>query len=136
MISRLPIDPDLNDPEFFLTWGRSAEHFQSGMHKLRGTHELCDLFGMVVAGQAFLFAGDDASVLTMISVYPRKRVASLFFMAGVIDEVREFLERGGAFDEWAKSQDCDRGQFVGRPGLKRVFEGIDHFGDLCIREFI
>ncbi len=135
MISEVPYKLDLNSPDDLRYWGQSARHLAEGIDCLQGTHELVDLMAMVASGQIYWFPGSESTTLVETITYPRIKVASLFLAVGDLDEIKQWLELDGPFDTWAKQHECTRGQYVGRPGLKRVFDNIRHFGDLCIRDY-
>ncbi len=135
MISKEPWKLDLNEPHDVAAWSESARHFKKGIACLRGTHELVDLMALVANGSILWFPGETASALVEVINYPRIKVASVFLVAGELPEIVEWIQLDGSFDTWAREQECERSQYVGRPGFKRVFENVEHYGDLCMRSY-
>ncbi len=129
MISDDPKSLDLNCAYDLRMWANSAEHFAGGIHVLRGTHEVCDLMMGVITGSMFWWPGEDATCLTEIVNYPRIKCASMFFCAGKMKEIEEWMKPGGTLDQWAGDQECDRVQFIAvRKGWFRAVDGLIETG--------
>lgn len=131
MISDEPKILDLNSADDIRLWANSAEHLGGGIHVLNGTHEVCDLMMGVVTGAMFWWPGQEATCLTEIVNYPRIRCASMFFCAGKMPEIEEWMRAGCALDQWAKEQECSRVQFIAvRKGWFRTVDGLTETGTI------
>lgn len=83
-----------------------------------GTHKLSDVYTGIAAGQFQLWRGQSSVIVTEITEYPRRRGCRIFLAAGDMDELVNRMEPDVV--EWAKGQDCDHMEIIGRRGWRRV----------------
>lgn len=96
---------------------RCAPWIAAALNYSGGTHHLDDIREAVRAGEAQLWPGHRAAVVTEVITYPRKRVCNFFLAGGDLDELLRMLP---VIEQWARDMGCAGMTIQGRPGWKRV----------------
>lgn len=85
------------------------------------THALADVWAMIEAGEAFLWVGAHAALVSIISEYPLAKVHQLWLAGGDLAEIRETLVPQA--EAWGAEHGCSRTSILGRPGWERELKG-------------
>lgn len=100
------------------TWARCAPWLDAALgHAGRG-HALGDVRTLVEAGEAQLWAGETAAMVTLIEDEPRERRLLIWLAGGALEELVDRLRPQA--ERWARRQGCRRVLVVGRPGWERA----------------
>lgn len=116
-------------------WERVIPMLRAAIARLKGTHEEIDVLSSLHTGHLFLWPGDKAAAVTEIQQYPRKRVCNVFLVGGRggLDEIKEWLKRGGALEQWAFERwHCDWITYTGRQGWSKVID-CEPMGEVSLR---
>lgn len=87
------------------------------IEKANGTHTEEDVFFMCAAGQLKLWRFEKSCAVTQFEIYPRKKVLSLFLVAGDLDEL---ISKEPQMVQYAKENGCNRISGAGRKGWERT----------------
>lgn len=100
------------------TWARCASWLDAALDHAGRSHALSDVRALVEAGEAQLWAGERAAMVTLVEDEPRERRLLIWLAGGALDELvgglRPLAER------WAKQEGCRRVLVVGRAGWERA----------------
>jgi hypothetical protein len=84
------------------------------------THSLDDVLALIRAGDAQLWAGDAAAMVTLIEDDPCERRLLIWLAGGRLGELTDTLLPKA--ERWAKTQRCRRMLIIGRPGWERALK--------------
>ncbi|TAJ70709.1 MAG: hypothetical protein EPO51_16605 [Phenylobacterium sp.] len=99
-------------------WARCAPWIDAALAHAGRSHALSDVQAMVEDGEAQLWVGAGAAMVTIIEDEPRERRLLIWLAGGDLDELVQGLRP--AAERWAKAQGCRRVLVVGRPGWERA----------------
>lgn len=100
------------------TWARCAPWLDAALDHAGRSHALSDVRALVETGQAQLWAGDDAAMVTVVEDDPCERRMLIWLAGGALDELVGRLRPQA--ERWARQQGCRRVLVVGRPGWERA----------------
>lgn len=83
-----------------------------------GSHTVDDVVAMIEGGEAQLWTGPNAAVVTEIHETPREKVLHFFLAAGSGVELEAMVP---GIIEWGQEKGCTKARFVGRRGWERTF---------------
>lgn len=96
----------------------TAKGIERALAHANGTHTVGDVLRAILAGDAQLHETQDATIITEIHTYPRKRVVNFWLATGELDAVialsHDVMKR--AKEEWG----CSGAVFQGRHGWEKV----------------
>lgn len=101
-----------------LDWARAAPWLQAALAHAGETHELSDVRVLVEAGDAQLWVGARAAMVTVIEDDPRERRLLIWLAGGDLEELVRGLRP--AAEAWARGQGCRRALIIGRAGWERA----------------
>ena len=100
------------------TWARCAPWLDAALAHAGQSHALSDVLGMLARGEARLWAGEAAAMVTVIEDEPLERRMLIWLAGGDFDERVTRLRP--AAEHWAREQGCRRVLVMGRPGWERA----------------
>lgn len=98
-------------------WERCAAWLQDALDHAGRTHGLSDVAAMVASGEAQLWMGQTAAMVTLLEEDPGERRLLIWLAGGALDELVSRLRPEA--EHWAKAQGCRRVLVIGRPGWER-----------------
>lgn len=101
-------------------WARCAAWLDAALAHAGRTHGLSDVARMVEAGEAQLWAGRTAAMVTLVEDDPAERRLLIWLAGGALDELVEGLRPQA--EAWARGQGCRRVLVIGRPGWERALK--------------
>jgi hypothetical protein len=101
-----------------LDWAGCERLLAPALAHAGGTHRLEDVREMLAAGEAQLWAGEAAAMVTVVEDDPCERRLLIWLAGGDLDELVGDLRP--AAERWAKFRGCRRVLVVGRPGWERA----------------
>lgn len=102
----------------FATWARCAPWLDAALAYAGRSHALSDVRTLVETGEAQLWAGERAAMVTLVEDEPRERRLLIWLAGGALDELVGRLRPQA--ERWAKHMGCRRVLVVGRPGWERA----------------
>ena len=100
------------------TWTRCAPWLDAALAHAGRSHALDDVLGMLARGEARLWAGEAAAMVTLIEDEPLERRLLIWLAGGDLDELVTCLRP--VAERWAREEGCRRVLVVGRPGWERA----------------
>jgi len=101
-----------------LDWVRCGPWLKAALAHAGRTHTLGDVRAMVEAGEAQVWPGVRAAMVTVLEDDPGERRLLIWLAGGDLTELVERLRP--AAEAWARSQGCRRVLVIGRPGWERA----------------
>lgn len=105
-----------------MTHDALLDRLQAALDHDGGTHTLADVAEAIDNGDAQLWRGEGAVVVTEVLKAPRTRTCRIWLAAGEKGGVSSAVER---IEQWATDSGCDRMEAVGRKGWKRTDEASE-----------
>jgi len=100
------------------SWALCAPWLDAALAHAGRSHALADVHRMVELGEAQLWAGDAAAMVTLVEDEPLERRLLIWLAGGDLGELMGRLRP--AAELWALDQGCRRVLVVGRPGWERA----------------
>lgn len=100
------------------TWARCAPWLDAALAHAGRSHALDDVLGMIGRGEAQLWAGDHAAMVTIVEDDPRERRLLIWLAGGDFGELMDRLRPDA--ERWARERGCRRVLVIGRPGWERA----------------
>jgi hypothetical protein len=115
------IHPD----DYQFVWADIKEYMEGAAKYTYGRYTVDDIYNELSKGnQQLWIAYDDkiyAAVITQIMYYPRKKVLTMHFAGGT--ELNKWIKPIiSVFRSFAKDNNCDSIEAIGRKGWKKIFE--------------
>jgi hypothetical protein len=82
------------------------------------SHDLGDVAAMLAAGEAQLWAGERAAMVTIVEDEPRERRLLIWLAGGDLDELVGALRPRA--EAWGRANGCRRVMIIGRAGWERA----------------
>ncbi len=102
-------------------WGFAKPLIAKGCKYSRGKYRANDFYPDLLEGDMQLWINKPtAAAITEIKLFPHKKVCCVIVAGG--RDINQFKEDLQVIEMWAKSEDCDAVQVVGRPGWQRVLK--------------
>lgn len=99
-------------------WARCAPWLDAALAYAGRSHDLSDVRTLVEAGEAQLWAGEAAAMVTLVEEEPRERRLLIWLAGGDLEELVDRLRPRA--ERWARRRGCRRVLVVGRPGWERA----------------
>jgi len=99
-------------------WARCAPFIDAALAHAGRTHALRHVVGMIEAGDAQLWPGERAAMVTLVEDEPLERRLLIWLAGGDLEELVRRLRP--AAEAWARGIGCRRVLIVGRPGWERA----------------
>lgn len=99
-------------------WARCGRWLDAALAHAGDTHALADVQAMAAAGEARLWAGEQAAMVTVLEDDPGERRLLIWLAGGDLTELVERLRP--AAERWAIEQGCRRVLIIGRAGWERA----------------
>lgn len=100
---------------------RCKPWIEAALERSTFTHNFEDIVNSILTQEMQLWSGENGCAVTMITVYPRKKIFHVFLAGGDLDEI---LEIEKSMVEFAKQNDCDALTLSGRVGWKKVLRDL------------
>jgi hypothetical protein len=99
-------------------WLRCGAYLDAALEHAGRTHALADVAAMIDRGEAQIWPGRRAALVTIVEDDPQERRLLLWLAGGELDElVGDLRPRAEA---WARAQGCRRALIIGRRGWERA----------------
>lgn len=105
---------------FAADWPRCAAWLDAALAHAGRTHSLDDVRALIDAGEAQLWAGTGAAMVTLVEDDPGERRLLIWLAGGELTELTEALLPQA--ERWAKARGCRRMLVIGRPGWERALK--------------
>jgi hypothetical protein len=101
-------------------WARCATWLAAALAHAGCTHRLADVRALVECGEAQLWPGAAAAMVTLVEEDPCERRLLIWLAGGsLVELVGQLLPRAEA---WARAEGCRRLLIIGRPGWERALK--------------
>jgi hypothetical protein len=100
---------------------RCSPYIQLALDRDIGTHELPDVWDLLVTGKAQLWPLPNSAVVTVLEYFPRKIVLRYWLCGG---ELKECLPIQDTIETWARSAGATLALIGGRQGWLGVLPGF------------
>lgn len=101
-----------------VAWARCATWLDDALAHAGRSHTLADVERMLAAGEAQLWAGEAAAMVTLVEDEPCERRLLIWLAGGDLSELVHSLRP--AAEVWARGQGCARVLIIGRAGWERA----------------
>ena len=105
---------------FEAEWARCEPWLAAALAHAGGTHTPMDVRRMVARGEAQLWPGRAAAMVTALEDDPCERRLLIWLAGGALEELRDRLLP--AAEDWARARGCRRMLVIGRPGWERALK--------------
>lgn len=105
---------------FEADWARCEAWLAAALAHSGRTHAPMDVRRMVHRGEAQLWPGRAAAMVTAVEDDPCERRMLIWLAGGELDELRDELLP--AAERWARGRGCRRMLIIGRPGWERALK--------------
>ncbi len=100
------------------TWARCAPWLDAALAYAGRTHSLDDVAAMIATGEAQLWVGQGAAMVTLVETDPAERRLLIWLAGGELAELVEVLRP--KVETWAREAGCRRVLIIGRAGWERA----------------
>lgn len=125
-----PIEPF--DISLSAEFWSASDYIQDALNYAHNSHDLNDVFRLIVAGEAQFWRGKDAGLVTEIITYPKRRTLRFWLAGGNLETLRQ-LEKDAI--EWSKGWGCVSCEIIGRRGWVRSLEGFKEAATLMVKDY-
>jgi len=101
-----------------MDWVQLGPALEAALAHAGRTHALADVRALVEAGEAQVWAGERACMVTLVEEDPCERRLLIWLAGGDLEELVRRLRP--AAERWARTQGCRRVLIIGRPGWERA----------------
>lgn len=104
-------------PHFRAEWERLAPLLQQALDRTGNTHDIEDVYDLVLEGKAQFWPRENAVGVTELCITPNVKFLSGWLAAGEMEEVLDLTEQAAG---WGRNQGCTKFKVCGRKGWVRA----------------
>jgi hypothetical protein len=114
-------------------WTRCAPWIEAALEHAHGSHNLDDVYEMVMDGECQFWPGKRSASVTQIQVFPRLKRMHMWLCGGDMTEILDMLPSAEAY---GAARGCTQFTTAGRPGWDKVMRphGYEPAYRVCMKE--
>lgn len=101
---------------------RCKPWIEAALERSTFTHNFEDIVNSILTQEMQLWSGENGCAVTMITVYPRKKIFHIFLAGGNLDQILDFEE---SMIEFGRNNGCTALTLTGRVGWSKVLKERD-----------
>tara|TARA_B100000161_G_C33424335_1_gene357068 strand:- start:259 stop:702 length:444 start_codon:yes stop_codon:yes gene_type:complete len=125
-----PIDPF--DISLSAEFWAAGPFLKAALEYAHNSHDLNDVFRLIIAGDAQFWKAEDAGLVTEIIDYPKRRTLRFWLAGGNLESLKT-LEQNAI--EWSRQFGCVSSEIIGRRGWVRSLEGYEEAATVMVKDF-